>query len=152
MELDFQSLFGFQVHSCTHWPRPRNPPLPAHLAVHIRGRYWSAKKDDISGYGACTALPGKSSSGVNQTVTPDSIVLNPFWTQKKHAILYVFFTLWIPEICLKRRIFVTQGVRRIFKFGSSWQSQVIFRRTTWYLIFCFARCILNCRNSSPWGN
>jgi hypothetical protein len=23
MELDFQSLFGLHVHSCTHWLRPR---------------------------------------------------------------------------------------------------------------------------------
>jgi hypothetical protein len=26
MELDLQSLFGFHVHSCTHWLRPRTPP------------------------------------------------------------------------------------------------------------------------------
>ncbi len=31
MELDLQILFGLHVHSCTHWPRPRNPPLPPHL-------------------------------------------------------------------------------------------------------------------------
>ncbi len=41
MELDLQGLLGLQVHSCTHWLRPRNPP-PAF------GRYWSAKIDDIS--------------------------------------------------------------------------------------------------------
>ncbi len=28
MELDLQSLFGLHVHSCSHWPRPRNPPPP----------------------------------------------------------------------------------------------------------------------------
>ncbi len=27
MELDLQSLFWLHVHSCTHWLRPRNPPL-----------------------------------------------------------------------------------------------------------------------------
>ncbi len=29
IELDFQSLFGLHVHSCTRWMRPRNPHLPA---------------------------------------------------------------------------------------------------------------------------
>ncbi len=47
MELDLQSLFGLHVHSCTHWPRPRNSPLP-HLGSYKLGRYWSAKVDDIS--------------------------------------------------------------------------------------------------------
>jgi hypothetical protein len=28
MELDLQSFFGLHVHSCTHWLRPRNSPLP----------------------------------------------------------------------------------------------------------------------------
>ncbi len=28
MELDLQSLFGLHMHSCTHWLRPRNSPLP----------------------------------------------------------------------------------------------------------------------------
>jgi len=41
MKLDLQSLFGLRVHSCTHWLRPR-------IWAHIRGRYWSAKIDDIS--------------------------------------------------------------------------------------------------------
>ncbi len=43
MALDIQSLLGHHVYSCTHLLRPRNPPTP-----HIRGRYWSAKIDDIS--------------------------------------------------------------------------------------------------------
>ncbi len=43
MELDLH------VHSCTHWLRPRNPPPPIpRIWAHIRGRYWSAKTDDIS--------------------------------------------------------------------------------------------------------
>ncbi len=37
MELDLQSLFGLHVHSCSHWLRPRNSPLPPHL-----GSYTSA--------------------------------------------------------------------------------------------------------------
>jgi hypothetical protein len=45
MELDLQSLFGLHVHSYTYWLRPRNPPP---LPIHIQGRYWSAKIDDIS--------------------------------------------------------------------------------------------------------
>jgi hypothetical protein len=28
MVLDFQSLFGLHVHSCTHWLRPQTPPPP----------------------------------------------------------------------------------------------------------------------------
>ncbi len=32
---------------CTHWLRPRNPPSPL-IWAHIRGRFWSASKDDIS--------------------------------------------------------------------------------------------------------
>jgi hypothetical protein len=46
MELDLQSLFGLQVFSCTHWLRPRNSL--SLIWAHIRGRYWSAKIDDIS--------------------------------------------------------------------------------------------------------
>jgi hypothetical protein len=45
MELDLQSLL---VHSCTHWLRPRNTLPPPHICAHIRGRYCSAKIDDIS--------------------------------------------------------------------------------------------------------
>jgi hypothetical protein len=41
-----QSLLGLIVHSCTHWLRPRSPPPP--IWAHMRGRYWSAKIDDIS--------------------------------------------------------------------------------------------------------
>jgi hypothetical protein len=49
MELDFQGLFGLHVHSCTHWLRPRKPfPPSPRIRAHIRGCYWSAKKDDIS--------------------------------------------------------------------------------------------------------
>ncbi len=48
MELDHQSLFGLRMLSCTHWLRPRNRnPIPR-IWAHIRGRYWSAKIDDIS--------------------------------------------------------------------------------------------------------
>jgi hypothetical protein len=46
MELDLQSLFGLNVHSSTHWLRPRNPP--PRIWAHMRERYWSAKIDDIS--------------------------------------------------------------------------------------------------------
>jgi hypothetical protein len=38
MELDLQSLFGLHVHSCSS-------PL---IWAHKRGRFWSAKIDDIS--------------------------------------------------------------------------------------------------------
>jgi hypothetical protein len=46
IELDLQSLFGLHVHSCTHWLKHRNLPPPPF--VLIRGRFWSAKIDDIS--------------------------------------------------------------------------------------------------------
>jgi hypothetical protein len=48
MELDLRNLFGLHVHSCTHWLRPRKHPPPPRIWAHIRGRYWSAKIDDIS--------------------------------------------------------------------------------------------------------
>ncbi len=45
MEIDLHlGSVSRDVHSCTHWLRPRNPPPPPAL----RGRYWSAKIDDIS--------------------------------------------------------------------------------------------------------
>jgi hypothetical protein len=47
MKLDLQSLFGLHLHSCTHRLGPRTPPPPC-IWVQIRGRYWSAKIDDIS--------------------------------------------------------------------------------------------------------
>jgi hypothetical protein len=42
------NLFGLHVHSFTHWLRPPPPPPPPHrIWAHIRGRYWSAKINDI---------------------------------------------------------------------------------------------------------
>jgi hypothetical protein len=46
MELDLQSLFGLHVHSCTHWLRPRNPPLQ-HSGSYKRALLIS-QIDDIS--------------------------------------------------------------------------------------------------------
>jgi hypothetical protein len=43
-----EGLFGLHVHSCTHWLRPRNHPLPPRIWAHIRGRYWSAKIETTS--------------------------------------------------------------------------------------------------------
>ncbi len=43
MKLNLQSLFGHHVYSCTHWPRP-----PPRIWAQIRGRYWSAKINDVS--------------------------------------------------------------------------------------------------------
>ncbi len=49
IELDLRSLFGLLVHSCAHWLRPPNSPSPSpRIWAHKRGRYWSAKLDDIS--------------------------------------------------------------------------------------------------------
>jgi hypothetical protein len=51
MEEDLQIYLGSMlrdVHSCTHWLRPRNSLPPPALGLVLRGRYWSAKIDDIS--------------------------------------------------------------------------------------------------------
>ncbi len=46
IELDLQSLFGL-LYSLAE--TPHNSPLPPHLVLYsIRGRYWSAKIEDIS--------------------------------------------------------------------------------------------------------
>jgi hypothetical protein len=62
MELDLHSLFGLQVHSCTHLLGPRNPHPPGNWA-HIRGRYWSAKIEDISLWRPAILLSGSQCSG-----------------------------------------------------------------------------------------
>ncbi len=36
------------AHSCTHWLRPRKSLPPPAFGLVLRGRYWSAKIDDIS--------------------------------------------------------------------------------------------------------
>jgi hypothetical protein len=43
-------------HSCTYWLRPRNPPPPPipRIWTRKRGRYWSAKIDDISFVTPCS--------------------------------------------------------------------------------------------------
>ena len=41
MELDLQTLFKLHVHSCMY-------SLAETIWAHMRGRYWSAKMDDIS--------------------------------------------------------------------------------------------------------
>jgi hypothetical protein len=50
MELDLQSLFTLHMYSCTHWLRPPQLPASPRIWAHIRGRYLSAKIDDISLY------------------------------------------------------------------------------------------------------
>jgi hypothetical protein len=48
MELDLQSLFGLHVRSSlAETPQPPPPPSPR-IWAHRRGRYWSAKMDNIS--------------------------------------------------------------------------------------------------------
>jgi hypothetical protein len=48
MEVVYLGSMSCDVHSCTHWLRPRYfPPSPA-LGLVLLGRYWSAKRDDIS--------------------------------------------------------------------------------------------------------
>jgi hypothetical protein len=47
MEFDLQNLCGLHVHSCTYMGEtPQHPPPP--IWANIRGRYWSAKINDIS--------------------------------------------------------------------------------------------------------
>jgi hypothetical protein len=51
MEVDFQSLFGLHVTRCAQlYSLADTPQLPAPPAfgLVLRGRYWSAKQDDIS--------------------------------------------------------------------------------------------------------
>ncbi len=51
MELDLRSILGLHVHTAqlyTHRLRPHNPPFSSRIWAHIRGRYRSAKIDDIS--------------------------------------------------------------------------------------------------------
>jgi hypothetical protein len=51
MEVDLQSLLGSMsrdLHICTHWLRARNSSPPPAFGLVLRGRYWSAKIDDIS--------------------------------------------------------------------------------------------------------
>jgi hypothetical protein len=36
------------VHSCSHWLRPRSLPPPLAFGLVYEGRYWSAKIDEIS--------------------------------------------------------------------------------------------------------
>jgi hypothetical protein len=49
MEVVYLGSMSRDVHSCTPWLRPRNPfPPSPRIGTRIRGRYWSAKIDDIS--------------------------------------------------------------------------------------------------------
>jgi hypothetical protein len=51
MEVDLQSIFGSMsrdVKSCSYSLRPRNSLPPPAFGLVLRGRYWSAKIDDIS--------------------------------------------------------------------------------------------------------
>ncbi len=62
MELDLHSLFGLPVHhSYTHWLRPAT-----RIWAHIRGRYWSAKIDDIPLRPPCTNTRGSSLVGFTE--------------------------------------------------------------------------------------
>ncbi len=50
MEVDFKVYLGSisrDVHSCTHWLRPRNSLTPPAFELVLQRRYWSAKIDDI---------------------------------------------------------------------------------------------------------
>jgi hypothetical protein len=52
IELALQSLFGLHVHSAQLYSLAETqqppPPFLPHLGSYIKGRYWSAKIDDIS--------------------------------------------------------------------------------------------------------
>ncbi len=91
MELDLQSLFGHHMSSCTHWLRSCNPPPPPPPTIwaHVRGRYWSAKIDDISLW-----LPGvqtytrPATRYANPTCCIKSITLYTALTQYEFASVY----------------------------------------------------------------
>ncbi len=79
MELDLQSLFGLL---CTAVLIGRAPsttlPLP-HIWAHIRGRNWSAKIDDISGFDPIILFPAISGEfGLSICVLKYAYGLMPF--------------------------------------------------------------------------
>jgi hypothetical protein len=58
MKVDLQSFWGSMsrdVHSCTHWVRPSNPPSPR-IGALIRGRYWPAKIDESKTTSLCNPM------------------------------------------------------------------------------------------------
>jgi hypothetical protein len=58
IEKDLQSLFGINVHSCTHWLlRPATPPFPPHLgSSYTRALLVSQEIDDVY-LSICNPLP-----------------------------------------------------------------------------------------------
>ncbi len=52
MKLDLQSLFGLLFIAVLIGWDPATPPLPR-IWAHIRGRYWSAKIEDLADYNKC---------------------------------------------------------------------------------------------------
>ncbi len=52
MEFGLKSLFGLHLHSCTHWLRPRNHPLPPAFGLMYEGaigqpRYTASFSDPL---------------------------------------------------------------------------------------------------------
>ncbi len=70
----------------THWLRPRKPP-PHRIWAHIRGRYWSAKIDDIS---LCPPAIGASLASVPLVLAHQ--------TRKKSPIIYKLNSLRIAKL------------------------------------------------------
>jgi hypothetical protein len=84
MELALQSLFGLHVQSCTHWLRPCNPLPSSRIWTRIRGRYWSAKIDDIHLF--VTPCLGSSAYLISP---PEIRILTANWQLVNEMALYV---------------------------------------------------------------
>ncbi len=89
MEFDLQSLFGLHVHRCSHWLRPRNPPLPSTFVLMYEGAIGQPRQTtsvcDPLGTVPCTLLQWN----VLENVT--------------HTLLFYFYTanpvtLWVFRI------------------------------------------------------
>jgi hypothetical protein len=77
MELDLQSLFGLHVHSCTHWLKPRNSPLPPHFGSFTRALLVSQDRRHIF-VTPCIPQPAPS------------ILLNPRFLSHSSHLSYPF--------------------------------------------------------------
>jgi hypothetical protein len=76
MKLDPQSLFGLHVHSCAHWLRPRNPPLPPHVYLYTRHQWSGTHK-----YFFCNWIRGSN--------LPNQIITDPA-ESKSRSYLAIF--------------------------------------------------------------
>jgi hypothetical protein len=86
MELDLQNLLGLHVHSCTHWPRPRNPsPLPPpHLRSYTRAVLVSQDRRHLC---ELLSIPKQIINGVGPLLSSyvyiQRVLLNDLWRTRR---------------------------------------------------------------------